>query len=85
MSRVHDLKCHVEAFEAQIARRKSYEFRRDDRGGFEVGDILRLREWLPGPERYTGRLCLVEVTYLTRGPDYGVPVGFACLATRYLA
>ena len=77
----HELKCWPEYFEPLVAGAKHFEYRRDDRG-FAVGDRLELREWDPTTREYTGRRCLRLVTYVLRGPDVGVPVGFAVLSLR---
>ncbi len=49
MTADHYLKCWPEAFQAVFTGLKRYEVRRDDRG-YEVGDYLMLREWVPGTE-----------------------------------
>jgi hypothetical protein len=72
-SRVHDLKCWPEYFEAVVDGSKRFEIRENDRG-FEVGDFLRLREWNPtgdGDQRYTGREATVRVLYVFDGK--GIP------------
>ena len=43
----HSLKCWPDEFAAVLDGSKTHEYRRDDRGGYEVGDILVLREWFP--------------------------------------
>jgi ParB family chromosome partitioning protein len=40
------LKCWPEPFDAVVEGRKTFEWRRDDRG-YAVGDTLRLRKWDP--------------------------------------
>lgn len=42
---------------------KRFEIRNNDRD-FKVGDTLRLKEWDPQDERYTGHELLVEVEYI---------------------
>ena len=87
----HDLKTWRHAFQAVWDRKKTFEFRKDDRG-FAVGDVLILKEWDPshgrqpwadGPLRadYTGREVTVEVTFVLRG-EFGVPEGYAVLSFR---
>src|SRR5262245_46655354 len=49
----HELKSWPSQFQAMWTGRKRAEFRRDDRG-YQVGDLLDLREWDPEPGRYTG-------------------------------
>jgi hypothetical protein len=65
---LHALKCWPSAFQAVHEGRKTFEIRLDDRG-FEVGDYLRLAEWDPTVERFTGRQLLVRVTYVLSGPE----------------
>jgi hypothetical protein len=89
MTRVHFLKCWPESFEPLVAGFKKLEFRRDDRG-YQVGDVLDLREYVPESgepgkpgwksSRFTGRRVLRGVTYVLRGPAFGVPEGFCILS-----
>jgi hypothetical protein len=74
------LKCWPEFFKPTLSGKKRFELRRDDRGGFQVGDELWLREWDPQPygptgvgfvhdsdaqpKGYTGREVLVRVDYV---------------------
>lgn len=66
----HELKCWPEFFLPTIKGVKRFELRRDDRGGFQVGDELLLKEWNPEPTQscvvqgYTGREVLVRVDYV---------------------
>jgi len=86
----HELKTHPEPFAAACDGRKRHEIRRDDRG-FAVGDLLHLREWVPPEPRvahaalppagfYTGHAEVFRVTYLTRGPEWGVPEGMVVMS-----
>lgn len=65
--RVHDLKSWPEYFAAIADGTKTFEVRKDDRG-FTVGDHIRLREWDPVSEDYTGREVERRITYAFRGP-----------------
>lgn len=86
---VHELKSWPEYFEAMLTGRKTFEFRRRDRR-FEVGDLLRLREWKPEARgavnllgHYTGREAIYRVTYLmdhATGGLVGCPEGFCVMA-----
>lgn len=93
----HEIKTWPNEFQAIVEGRKPFEWRKDDRG-FEVGDTLRLLEWLPhapttGDEGclaaayYTGREIAVTVTDIQRGPSWGIPEGFCMMSiqplTRY--
>jgi hypothetical protein len=61
--REHELKCWPEFFAALLDGRKTFEYRRNDRG-FAVDDVLWLREWGPVSECYTGRELRRRVTYV---------------------
>lgn len=61
----HELKILPQYFEPVRSGVKTFEIRTDDRvGGFNVGDVLHLREWCRETEHYTGRFCFVDVTYV---------------------
>jgi hypothetical protein len=77
----HDLKCWPEPFNAVAGGRKTFEWRRDDRG-YAEGDTLHLREWNPDAGAYTGRTFTVRVGYVLRGPEFDVPAGWAVLSLR---
>lgn len=49
--KTHELKTWPTYFEAVADGRKTFEARRDDRG-YEIGDVLHLREWSPEPVRH---------------------------------
>lgn len=62
---VHELKCWPQLFEAIKEDRKRHDLRRADDREFRVGDLLKLREFDPQSERYTGREQTVRITYIT--------------------
>lgn len=74
----HELKVWPEYFAALASGRKNFEVRRDDRG-FSEGDTLRLREWRPDMQLYTGAELLAGVVYLLRGPVFGIEDGFVVM------
>lgn len=76
--REHDLKCWPLPFTAIARGIKGWEFRFDDRG-YAVGDVLRLREWVPGQQTYTGRIQRVVVTYILHG-GFGLPPGYVIMS-----
>jgi hypothetical protein len=78
---VHDLKTWPESFTALLDGTKTYEIRKADRP-FAVGDVLRLREWIPtGNFRgHTGREVVRRVTYLTPGGAWGLPADLCVMA-----
>jgi len=83
--KIHELKSWPAPFEAIDTGSKRHEFRRDDRG-FEQGDLLLLREWLPEAREYkghyTGREQLLEVTRIEYEPLWGIPEGYVILTVR---
>lgn len=70
----HELKCWPEYFDDVASGRKPFEVRRNDRGmgGFQVGNMLCLREW--NETQYSGREVLVRVTYVYPRPEHVPPV-----------
>lgn len=64
--KTHTLKCWPAHFQAVKRGEKSFEYRSDDRG-FEVGDVLVLREFDPETETESGEEFSVRVTYIARG------------------
>jgi Domain of unknown function (DUF3850) len=76
----HALKCEPEPFSALRRRLKHHEIRREDTRRFALGDTLILREWDPTTSAYTGEVELRAVTYLTRGPQWGVPAGLVVMS-----
>lgn len=82
----HDLKVWPDFFPALLDGSKPFEVRRDDRG-FQVGDKLRLREYSPGPDEYTGREVSRIVTFMMSGNDirgyaFGLQSGFVVMGLR---
>jgi hypothetical protein len=75
----HELKTWPEYFVEIFNRRKTFELRRDDRD-FQVGDYLTLKEWNPETEAYTGRVAKRHVTYLMRGPQFGLAEGWVLMS-----
>jgi hypothetical protein len=75
----HSLKCWPEPFEAIVRGAKRHEYRLDDRA-YNVGDTLTLMEWDPETRSFSGRVARVRVTYLTRGPEFGVSPGYIAMS-----
>lgn len=76
----HELKILPEHFQEVWLGHKTFELRKDDRG-YEVGDILALREW--DGVKYTGSGIAVRVTHILRDcPDYGLMNGFCIMSIR---
>lgn len=65
---VHELKTHPDVFQDVWDERKPFEIRYNDRD-FRVGDILRLKEWLPDTLSFSGRIADRKVTYILQGAE----------------
>ncbi|MCS3690985.1 ASCH/PUA domain-containing protein [Bradyrhizobium elkanii] len=79
----HDLKVWPDYFDAIADGRKPFEIRKNDRD-FQCGDVLRLREYSPGPDEFTGREITRTVSYMLSGDDvmgaaFGLQQGFVAL------
>jgi hypothetical protein len=79
----HELKSHSRFFEPVLNGTKKFELRRNDRG-FKVGDFLRLREWNPVEESYTGREVSARVTHMTEDSHFVQP-GIAALSIELVS
>ncbi|WKZ67134.1 MAG: ASCH/PUA domain-containing protein [Flavobacteriales bacterium] len=76
----HELKIWTTFYEPLASGLKPFEVRRNDRHPrFEVGDILRLREWRVGAQEYTGRECLRTIAYILAGGQFGIEQGYVVL------
>jgi Domain of unknown function (DUF3850) len=60
----HELKSWVGLYEPIANGSKTHDLRVLDRN-YKVGDVCLLREYEPTTKEYTGRQCLVEITYIT--------------------
>ena len=79
----HRLKTLPGLFEAMMHGYLKVLYRKDDRG-FTVGDFLHLQEhqFLEAHQKhwYSGRELKVLVTYILRGPDFGIPEGYVVMS-----
>jgi len=78
--RCHDLKIRPEYYSAIADGTKTFEVRYNDRG-FQVNDILRLREHTG--EAYTGRVVEAVVTYLLDDKNY-CKEGYVVMAIKLI-
>jgi len=96
-TRVHELKTDIRFWPAVDAGTKTFEVRKDDReGGFQVGDLLILREYDPGQvckcaaragladQGLTGRSCRRSVRFVLRHEDLpqALQPGYVVLALK---
>jgi len=76
----HVLKCWPEYYDAISEGKKRFEIRREDDRKFAVGDLLVLKEWDPNTQEHLGHSYIVEVTYIVRGPAWGIPEGLVVMS-----
>ncbi len=76
---VHDLKVWPDSFVAIVRDEKTCEVRLDDRQ-YAVGDILRLREYDPKTQTYSGRETARRVTHVLRGGAFGIDPRYVVLS-----
>lgn len=78
--KVHNIKSWPQFFEPVLYGTKKFEIRKDDRG-YQIGDILHLKEYIPDEDRYTGREIATSITYLMPAfPDLGLIDGYCILS-----
>jgi len=78
MATEHDLKIWPEFFNDVDSGKKPFEVRVNDRD-YQEGDKLRLREWNPNTNEYTGRETIKFVTHVLKGGVFGLPDNLAVL------
>ena len=61
----HKVKSWPNFFEATLAGVKTHDVRRISDRDYQVGDTLRLMEFDPGKQQYSGRELCVRITYIT--------------------
>lgn len=74
----HELKTVQPYFDAVADGSKTFEIRKNDRG-FKVGDRLRLREYNPAGDSYSGTSVYADITYIT---DYAQQPGYVVMGIR---
>lgn len=75
----HRLKCWPGPFAGLWTEEKKHEVRANDRD-YRVGDILVLLEWHPFDKVFTGRGVSRRVTWMSKGPDWGLPAGVVVMS-----
>lgn len=88
----HELKTDSDVFQAVQSRKKTFEIRFDDRG-FQLGDVLNLKETKStgsemksgAPLVYTGNAISVIVKHILKGPIYGLREGWVIMSIEIAA
>ena len=83
MPNYHTLKTWPEFFKAVWDGYKTFEIRRNDRN-FQVGDILRLLEYYPDRNEFSGKTIDSKVTYVLQGGQFGVEKGYVILGIKMI-
>ena len=81
MPSAHCLKTWPKYFKVIESGEKNFELRKNDRN-FEAGDLLKLEEWDPETERYTGNFCLCHITYILQGGQFDLPDSLCILSIQ---
>jgi hypothetical protein len=74
----HELKIWPGCFAAVKAGNKPFDVRENDRN-FQVGDELRLCEYEPETEQYTGKTVTRWVSYVLQGGVFGIQPNWCVL------
>lgn len=75
------LKIWCKSFEAILDGTKTFEVRENDHD-YQIHDILLLREYSPIELKYSGRECMVQITYIQT--EFGLPDGIVCMSVKKL-
>ena len=81
----HIVKSWPEFFEQVKSGNKRFELRKNDRD-YKIGDLIRLREWEPYTQVYSGCELLLRITHMLEAtgpggiePYRGLAAGYAIL------
>lgn len=67
----HNLKTWKEYYQRIVSGEKTFEVRKNDRD-FQTGDFLKLEEYDPTTDSFTGNSITKRVSYILHGGDFGV-------------
>lgn len=74
---------YAKSIHAVVEGHKPFEIRKEDDCRYEVGDLLVLREWMPGVGEYTDATIVALITYVMRDAEFLAP-GYVALGLRLL-
>ena len=80
--RIHVLKCHPLPFLEIAVGNKTHEVLMEKDRHFMVHDLILLREWDQSTTLYSSEIIFMEISYITRGPQWGVPEKMAILSVK---
>lgn len=80
---IHEVKILPKYFEQVKSGTKTFEYRKNDRG-YQAGDIIKLMEYQPESDTYTGNSLEVEITYILKDGELNIPTGYAVMSINRL-
>ena len=81
---IHELKTWPKYFARIFMGEKTFEVRKADRD-FQINDILKLIEWDPDKEEYTGKVILRTVTYVLQGGQFGIDPNYVVMSIKHVS
>lgn len=81
--KTHHLKTWPEYFQRVRDGQKTFEVRKADRD-YQVKDILRLMEYSPQTNDYTGRISYRQVSYILQGGSFGIEQGYCVMGFEHV-
>jgi hypothetical protein len=81
MVQQHILKTWLEEFKDIKSGRKTFDFRKNDRG-FEVGDTVISAEYNQHSKKFTGEKHEARITFMIQGGKFGIPEGYCIMALK---
>lgn len=82
--KTHELKTWPEYFDAIAKGDKTFDVRKNDRG-FQIGDVLILKQWDNTKNEYTGSEITTKVTYVLKGGQFGIEEGYCVLGIKIIS
>jgi hypothetical protein len=76
----HEFKSHPIVYWPSASGEKTFEFRKDDRGGYNVGQTVRLRCYDPDHGYYGHPPLDRRITNILRGGEFGLQEGYCVLS-----
>jgi len=82
--KTHELKTWQPYFDLLKKDIKPFELRKDDRD-YQTGDILKLNEYDPKTEKYSGESVSKLVVFILRGGQFGIENGYCAIGLKQLS
>lgn len=79
----HDLKTYSPNFKAIWGGSKHFETRKNE-PGYQINDVVILKEFELKGSAYTGRIIEAKITYIQQGNDYGIMSGYVVIGFKII-